>query len=61
MTNDLIFVSLLCSFIIGALVGACALWLETWEQNAKFSAVDGRRSMLFCRSMLSCRAHAIPE
>jgi len=22
--------------------GACALWLETWEQNAKFSAVDGR-------------------
>jgi hypothetical protein len=27
MTNDLIFVSLLCSFIIGTLVGACALWL----------------------------------
>ena len=27
MTNDLIFVSLLCSFIIGTLVGACGLWL----------------------------------
>ena len=22
--------------------GACALWLETWERNAKFSAFDGR-------------------
>ena len=21
--------------------GACALWLETWERNAKFSVVDG--------------------
>ena len=27
MTNDLIFVSLLCSFIIGTLAGACGLWL----------------------------------
>lgn len=27
MSNDLIFVSLLCSFIIGTLAGACGLWL----------------------------------